>query len=220
MGTMKPWSYSSLTAFETCPKQYNILRNLKQVKEITGEAQIWGTWAHTQLENRLRDNTPLPDSLAYLEPVVLRIVGWPGQLLVEQKLAVSPGFGPAGWWECWARGIIDVAKVNNTKAAILDWKTGKQKPNSEQLALFAAFGFTHYPEVNTITTGFVWLKNNKIDKQTFTRDQLPGIWQGFVQRAARLENAFAKDIWPAKPSGLCKSWCPVGRSRCEFCGKP
>jgi len=218
MGTMKPWSYSSLTAFESCPRKYNIVRNLKEVVEPTGEAQRWGSWVHEQLEVHLRDGVPLPASLTYLQPLLDKINAWTGTPLVEHQMAVSGSFEPAVWDNCWARGIVDYAKVKPNKAVMLDWKTGKRKTDSDQLKLFAAFGFTHYPSVDKITTGFVWLKENKLDTEVFTRSQLPGIWQEFIGRAKRLQLAFENDRWPANPSGLCRAWCAVGRARCEFCG--
>ena len=216
---MKPWSYSSLSAFETCPRQYDLVRNKKLVKDAPGEAQLWGTWCHKQLEDRLGDSTPLPDALHHLEPLMAKIEAWPGQLLLEQQLAVGPDFEPAGWWESWARGIVDVAKVHQTKAVVLDYKTGKRKPGSDQLKMAAAISFAHYPKVNTITTGYVWLKENKLDKEVFIREQAATIWQSFLPRVRRLEIAYDTDNWVPRPSGLCKKWCPVGRVNCEFCGR-
>jgi len=92
--------------------------------------------------------------------------------------------------------------------------TGKRKP-SDQLSLYAAYIFSHYENVDTVTTSFVWLKENKLDNETFTRDKMGEIWQNLMPRITRLERAYEKNSWPAKPSGLCP-WCPLGRERCEF----
>ena len=91
---------------------------------------------------------------------------------------------------------------------VLDYKTGKRKP-SEQLDLYAAYIFAHYPEVEDVKTIFVWLKEQKTDKKRFNRDELPIIWREFIPKVARLESAYNRDSWPAKPSGLCNGWCPV-----------
>jgi hypothetical protein len=53
----------------------------------------------------------------------------------------------------------------------------------------------------------------------FTREQLPEIWNEFLPRLSRVAAAYEDDKWLPKPSGLCKNWCPVGQSLCEFCGK-
>ena len=65
------------------------------------------------------------------------------------------------------------------------------------------------PEVEEVTTGFIWLKDKKVDKEVFKREQLHEIWQGFLPRVIKLESAYDRDSWPARPSGLCKGWCHV-----------
>jgi hypothetical protein len=109
--------------------------------------------------------------------------------------------------------------LNGNKALLLDWKTGKRKFDSSQLKLFAGLAFAHYPQVEIVFTGFVWLKEGKIDKDTFTREDVPAIWQEFVPRVRRLERAYEEDKFPPKPSGLCSKWCPVPNRLCKFSGK-
>jgi hypothetical protein len=106
--------------------------------------------------------------------------------------------------------------VKDDKAVALDWKTGKRKMDSDQLLLMAAFLFTYYPKVSVVDTGFVWLKENKIDRKEVSRNDVGTIWGTFVQRSKRLETAYEQDVWLAKPSGLCNGWCPVPRRLCEF----
>lgn len=219
MGTMKPWSYSSLTAFETCPRQYYHLRVAKDIKEEQGDAAKWGEWVHKQFEIFLNGGPELPDKIKQWRGIAEKAAAKPGEHLVEQQMAVSSSFLPAEWWTCWSRGILDFGAVHENKAIILDWKTGNRKPLTDQLKLSAGYIFATYPEVNTVKTGFAWLKENKLDTDTFTREQVPQIWGEFVPRVRRLEIAFEKDKWPAKPSGLCAKWCAVGRQRCEFCGR-
>ncbi len=72
----------------------------------------------------------------------------------------------------------------------------------------------HFPEVEEVETGFVWLKDKKIDKERFTREDIPKIWQEFLPRVIKLESAYERDSWPCKPSGLCKGWCPV--KTCDY----
>jgi hypothetical protein len=74
--------------------------------------------------------------------------------------------------------------------------------------------FAHYPEVNHIKTNFIWLKEKKTDGKEFHRDELPVIWRDFLPKVAKLESAYERDSWPAKPSGLCRGWCPV--KTCQF----
>ena len=221
MGLMPAWSYSSLTNFETCPKKFYHTKVSKEVPDPPGEAAKWGTTVHKYLEDHVRDGTPLPDSIGYLQPMMRIILNKSGDKRAEQQLAVTSGYSASEWWgkDTWCRGIIDLAIINGSKAAALDYKTGKRKPDSDQLKLFAGLLFAHFPEIDTVRTGFLWLKDSKVDTDIFTREQVGEIWGSFLPRVRRMEIAYQTDTWPAKPSGLCRSWCPVGRSRCEFCGK-
>lgn len=216
-----PWSYSSLTSYETCPKRYYLTRVVKKVVEPETEATKWGTEVHTALENRMKDGTELPDSMKKWEPLCVKILSYGGELFTERKYALTANFKPTGWFakDAWVRGIVDVGVLFDSKAVLVDWKTGKPKPESDQLKLFAGFVMHSEPEVHKVNTGFAWLAHNKLTKENFSRDDLSGIWQGFIPRVRRLEIAYEQDKWEAKPSGLCKAWCPVGKVNCSFCGK-
>ena len=112
---------------------------------------------------------------------------------------------------------MDLGVVDDKKAALFDWKTGKRKPGSDQLQLMALLAFIHYPWIEKVVTGFIWLKEGKIDREKFTREQVPELWQDFLPRITRMERAYNESKWPARPSGLCKNWCYV--KSCEHCGK-
>lgn len=210
------WTYSQLDKFETCPRQFYHVRVLKDVVEPPTEHTIWGERVHTALEERVKNGTPLPEGMTHWEPIAAKLAALPGEKLCEHKMALDRSFQPAEWKDAWTRGIADLLIVNRNKAAVFDHKTGKRKP-TEQLKLYAAYTFAHFPSVDEVTTAFVWLKEKKIDKQTFYRQQIPELWEGFLQRVAKLESAHERDSWPARPSGLCRGWCPV--TKCEFNGK-
>jgi hypothetical protein len=214
------WSYSALNAFETCPKRYQLTRVTKEVVEPQTEATIWGNKVHTALEHYAKQGKALPDNLQNCKRYIDKVKAKKGKLIVEERMALTKEFRPTKWMakDVWVRGIIDLGVVGSKQALLLDWKTGKHRPDSNQLMLFAAFAFAYYPWIESVTTGFIWLKDSKFDKETFTRDQVTEIWNEFIPRVQRIEHAFDQDKWIAKPSGLCKNWCPVGRSRCEFCG--
>lgn len=205
------WSHTALTAFETCPKQFYHVRVAKDVADPPGEAALWGQRVHKALENRVRDKTPLPGSLEGYESLAAQFDAVAGTVLVEQQLCLDRNMRPHEWFgkQAWCRGVLDVAVVGGSKAVALDWKTGKRKPDNDQLKLFAGLMFIHYPEVEVVNTGFVWLQEKKIDKEVFTRDQTDEIWMTFLPRVKRLELAHENNEWPAKPSGLCRGWCKV-----------
>lgn len=215
------WSYSSLSLFESCAKRYYHLKVAKDVVEVPIEAAAWGTEVHGHLENRVRSGTPLPESIEYMEHIVRPIVDHEGEKLVEHKLTINSNLSPTGWVasDAWCRAIIDVGVLTGNKALLLDWKTGKRKPESTQLMLSAGLAFAHFPNVDTVRTAFVWLKTGQVDSKTYTRDEAPVIWREFVPRVQRLERAFREGNFKPKPSGLCRNWCPVPKHLCTFSGK-
>lgn len=216
----KPWSYSALTAYETCPRRYELTRVSRTVKEPQTEATIWGNQVHKALELYAKGEKPLPEDLKKYERYVNKILSYEGKRVIEERIALDKNFRPTKWMakDVWVRGIIDIGVVGSEKAYLLDWKTGKRKPDMDQLKLFAALAFAVYPWIEKVTTGFIWLKTKEFDKEMFTREQLPEIWDEFMPRLNRLAISFRDDKWTPKPSGLCKNWCPVGRTNCEFCG--
>jgi len=220
MANVIPWSYSSLTSFETCPRKHYFIKIAKAVPDPPGEAAIWGNEGHKHLENRVKVGAPLPKAYAHCEKYVRTMEGV-GTLQAEAQMCINKSFEPVGWFDKagWARGIVDVHTVDDKRAIAWDWKFGKVKPDSDQLKLFAALMFHHYPQIQRVKTGFVWLAHQTITKDIFTRNQIQSIWSDFYPRVTRLEIALEKDKWPPKPSGLCKAWCNVGKSLCEFCGR-
>lgn len=214
------WSYSALTAFETCPRRFQLTRVTKQVREPQTEATVWGNKVHKALEDFAKSGKPLSPDLKKYEKYVKKIQSYEGKRVVEERVALDRNFRQTTWMakDVWVRGIIDIGVVGSEKAYLLDWKTGKRRPDSNQLKLFAALAFAMYPWIDKVVTGFIWLKSGEFDKEVFTRDQLPEIWNEFLPRLSRVAIAYDQDKWTPKPSGLCKNWCPVGRQHCEFCG--
>lgn len=217
------WSYSSLTAFETCPRRYYLTKVSKQVVEPQTDATLWGNQVHKALEHRLVDNKPLPDAMSSFEPMAQTVAsradrGW--KIEAESKMALTTSYKPTSWFakDVWVRGITDFTLSKDTKVFIGDWKTGKPTPESAQLKLTAAMTMHHKPWVTEVTNAFVWLKTGTVTTERFTRDDIPEIWNDFHPRVARLEHALAENKFPPRPSGLCAKWCPVGRRHCEHCG--
>lgn len=212
------WSYSSLTKYETCPKQYFLVRVSKEAKDVQGEAAIWGDRVHKAIEQRILNKKPLPEGMQQWERVVSKFDQPKGRLFTETQFALTRNLTTCKWTapDCWVRGIVDIGVDSGERALALDWKTGKVKDDMDQLRLFAGLIMQAYPYVQTVKTGYVWLNHNKLTKETFTRDDLPSIWEGFIIRSERLRTAYENNKWPARPSGLCKGWCPATRTMCEF----
>jgi hypothetical protein len=205
-----PWSFSALNKFTTCPNQYYETKVLKNFKDESGEAALWGTYVHKCIEDFVNEDKAFPENTeAYLDQVYGVIDDDCVDIQAEIKLALSNKFEPCDWNDAWVRGIIDLLKMNTDTAWAVDWKLGKIKPDSKQLKLFALLILYHYPEVQTVHTSFEWLQFKQRTQETYTRDQIPQLWKCFIPDLTQYTRAFKTDTWQKRPSGLCNGWCPV-----------
>lgn len=218
------WSYSGLTKFENCPRQYQKTYVTKEVQDEETEQTRWGTEVHLALEERVRDDKPLPANMTQYEPMAARFAAAKAHshVYVEYEMAVDKSLNPVAFDSPsrWVRGIADivvlkVGKDGHMRGFAGDYKTGKKRDGSRQLALMAAMLFKHFPELVEIRTGFIWLANGGITEETFYRVHAGKIWGEFMPRVARLEKAFELDRWVPNPSGLC-GWCPCTLKECDF----
>lgn len=213
-----PWSYSALDTFKTCPRQYHWKYVLKN-KEERSEAIIWGEEVHKHFEDRQAVGTPLPDNLKQHETFMQQLDDLPGIHNTEQKIALDVRRKPCNFFEnnVWFRGVIDYIKVDDGKATIVDYKTGKQHRKFDQLQLFALHTFALYPNVKTVEACFYWTQTKDVTPMFYQRDDSRNLWKQFVPDLIQYAEAFETDTWQARKSGLCKAWCPV--LECEFNGK-
>lgn len=220
MSKVTPWSYSSLSAYAQCPKRYYITRISKQVTEKQTEATIHGNQVHSALEKYVGNEAPLADMYEGYRPVADKIKMAPGKKFLEYKFGLTKALTPTTFFakDVWCRGVLDIAITRPKEAVVLDWKTGARKLDGDQLRLFAGAAMCLWPYAEKIKTGYIWLKTGQMDTETFTPDDKPGIFQDFAARVHRMEESERNDDWPARPSGLCARYCPVGKALCVHCG--
>lgn len=221
MSKEQAWSYSALTSYETCPWRYYETKIAKSIQEPQTEATLYGNRVHKALELRVGNGSALPEEMKQFEPIAAKLVAAAQDKRIgcEQKMALNRDLHKRTWFDkdVWVRGIIDVSIEGGDKLFIGDYKTGKKTPDSAQLKLTAAMSFATKPWINHITNAFIWLKTGDVTKETFTRDDVPAIWNEFMPRVSRLQESVQLNKFPKRPSGLCRNWCPV--KTCEHCGK-
>lgn len=215
---MRTWSFSSLNTYYTCPRQYDLQYNKQVIPYQETEATIYGSRVHKALEDYARDRVPLPDDCKPFQKYVDKLLSLDGERFFERQFALDRSLRPCAFDDAnaWCRGVIDVGVVGGHRAIVADYKTGKKRPESDQLKLFAGFVFAHYPSVERVRTSYIWLKHGELTTETYTHDQVPEIWKHFMEKVRRLEDSYEKDKWVPKPSGLCNGWCGAGRENCEF----
>lgn len=229
------WSFSALDAFQTCPRRYYQTKVAKNFKEVEGEALVRGKQVHDAFAARLTTGKPFPEIMSGYEKwaeYALRNNDDGVKMLVEQKMAITEAFKPCEFFDrvkpVWLRTVLDVLKVRPDRGVgrIIDWKTGKfpntpdkQAKAEQQLDLFAAVAFYHYPEVDMIMGELVYVDvtndQNKAEK-SYSRGDLPRLWQTLLPRVEQLRHALDANEFPPNPGGLCKNYCPV--SNCPHHG--
>ena len=214
---MRVWSFSSMNTYTTCPRQYYLTYVNKVIPYTETAATKYGSRVHEALELYGRDGKPVPEDCQKFTKYVDKVLSLDGEPFFEKQFALTRNLEPCGFddTKAWCRGIIDVGVIGSTKALVCDWKTGKIRPDSDQLKLFAGFTMQHY-KVDTVKTVYTWLVHGKTTAETYTRDDLPAIWEHFITKAKRLEQSYDKDKWIPRPSGLCRGWCGAGKAHCEF----
>jgi hypothetical protein len=221
-----PWSFTAISGFNSCPKQYSEVKVYKHFKDDMGEAAIWGDWVHKQIEAHYRELVPYHENMRAYLPHVEAAVAWTGgwrtnpgspdgrgrMLMVEHKMGINTKLKKCDFFDpkVFGRAIADFLVVDNDVAWCIDWKTGKVKPDNRQLKLFAIFVFTEFPYVNEVHTSFEWLMfAPQNTRKSFHRRELTELWASFMPDLTQIRDAFATETWQAKPSGLCNGWCPV-----------
>jgi hypothetical protein len=79
---------------------------------------------HTALENRVKDGTPVPESMQKWQPLCDRIQSYGGEVFTERQYALTADFRPTEWRspDAWVRGIVDAGVLLGDRAVLIDWK--------------------------------------------------------------------------------------------------
>ena len=210
-------SYSAIKLYENCPYRYFRQRVVKDIVDKGGEASLYGERIHKYLEDRLQSDAELPREIAHYEVLCNAVekAANEGELLIESELCLTEELKPTGWWDAdaWLRSKLDVLVLQGADAVVMDWKTGKRRPDFFQMQVFAGQVFKHYPEVQRVKTTLVWLHDMKLDTEQYTRLDMNSLWADILTRIRRIYASLEQDNWPARPSGLCR-FCPV-RHDCD-----
>jgi CRISPR/Cas system-associated exonuclease Cas4 (RecB family) len=210
------WSYSSLKQFLNCPRNYNEVRILKNYVSQDTPQTIYGKEVHKALEDYVRDNVELAKNYERFKKVVDELIAIPGDKFCEYEMALGKDKTPCDFSDDnrWVRGIVDLLIVDGDYAFIIDYKTGSNRyPDAKQLRLMALMTFAHFPKVNTIKAGLLFLMKNSFLGEEYRRTGVDASWKQFEQPLARLNQSYESNIWTPNPTPLCK-FCPV--NSCEF----
>lgn len=216
---MIKWSFSSLKQYKTCPRQYYELRVAKSFTSREGDDALYGKEVHKALEDYVRDSKPLPKFYEQFRRMVDPLLEIEGTRYCEHEMALTLTKEPCDFHaeNYWVRGIADLLVVNGDIAYIVDYKTGKPTyADPNQLKLMALMTFVHFPQVQQIKSGLMFLLHDVFIAESYQRENLDNMWKVFEPDLERLQIAFDNALWPPTPTGLCRRHCPV--ETCKYYG--
>ena len=210
------WSYSSLKQYQNCPKQYYEIKVAENYTIIPSEQMKYGTEVHKALEDYVKDGKELAVNYLRFKPAVDSLKEIPGTKYPEYEMALYKDRTPCDFSDAkrWVRGIVDLLIVDNDYAFIVDYKTGSNKyPDPKQLRLMSLMTFAHFPQVNKIKAGLLFVMHGSFITEEYERKDIDKSWEKFYGALERLDNSYETNVWPPNPTPLCR-FCPV-RS-CDF----
>ena len=97
------------------------------------------------------------------------------------------------------------------QAWVIDYKSSKSAKYADkgQLELMALSVFSYIPKIDTINAGLLFVVCKQLVKQVYTRSGSNELWDKWISNYKKMETAYNKDVWNARPSGLCRRHCPV-----------
>lgn len=227
---VQAWSYSRLNKHRTCPLQsywLNYAPKGQRIKTPPNPAMVRGKFGHSYCENSINKimagiEPPEHHDFGHIVPVLRDLVKVHGQQIhLEQQLAFRQDLTETTWYgkDVWVRVIMDYLGINGSHADMIDWKTGKPRPD-DQLELFAGAVFVKYPQIQTVTAYYVFLDHKTTIEKSYNRDiHFLSIWDKFREEVdATIQTAFDEGTWEATPNNLC-GWCSVPKTHCHHAKK-
>jgi len=224
LAELKTWSYSSATTFEKCPKQYYHLYVVKDFKQDPNtEHFLYGNKVHKACELYVKNAEPLAKEFEMFQPVLDKLISIPGDKYCEYKLGLTKDLQPCGFFDdnVWWRGVIDFLAVNEESgvATLADYKTGKssQYADTRQLSLMSVAIFKHFPKVQKIRSGLIFLVSKEMLKEDYKPENIDDMFQEWGKITTRMDKAYESGVFNASPNFACRKFCPV--QSCAHWGK-
>lgn len=212
---LPPWSFSSIKAYEQCPRKFFHLKVVRDYKEPETEAILYGKEFHKAAELYVKGEASLPPQFNFVKSTLDNLIRMPGDKLCEYEMGLTADLRPCGFKdpEVWWRGVADLVIIDREsgEARVVDYKTGKSAKyaDSGQLELMALAVFKHFPEVRKVKAGLLFVVCNEFIKSSYMVDEQDKMWQKWIRDYDRMKASYTNDVWNPRPSGLCRKHCVV-----------
>ena len=218
------WSISKWRDFETCPRMYHAKNVTKRWHDSPSDAMDRGKRIHKHMEDAIKYDIELPQEIRHMTPLVeafvaLRSDG--GAVYPEMKFGASIQYQKVEFFDgerLRVRFVLDLYVNHNNRTLVVDWKTGKRKPEHEEDAKFYA-AFTHTCFGATDTSVQYHYVDNPVD--SFNVGLEPGeaadLAAAWYKKFDYADKIIAAENIPAIPCNAykwCGAWeCPHNKNR-------
>lgn len=212
------WSYSALSQFEKCPKQYEFAR-VQRLPQPPSAALERGNKVHAQLERALRSDAseagvPEVSLIEYVADLKAKrpIVEEMWHFDREWRF-VGTEFTPRSWLLVKMDAYVPrVAGKKARPALVVDWKTGRQYPEHETQGELYSLAALAKDGGESVDVDMVYVDQAHIEKWTVTLgdtalEEAQGEW------GERARTMLGTREYRATPGKAC-NWCPFsGRKK-------
>lgn len=207
-------SHTFLNDWDNCPhKAYRkyIKKDLPKFEQTA--AMKWGNEVHSAFEVRIKHGTAFPQGMEKFEAIAAPLVG--AGAAAEKMLGITASGAHCDFFapDVWLRGKIDATVfkrdnvVGNYAAAIFDWKTGKRREETAELATHAVLLKAFDPGIVKITAYYVWLQDNEVGKAHDVSDTETKL-ADIRSTMNTVRNCLEIEDFPKRRNPLC-GWCDV-----------
>lgn len=220
-------SYSRLSMYENCPRQFQLKHLKKSLPDDSDNpAFVKGRAIHEQLQQYMewlqgqRDEPYVGDIAANGLPMLKRIFHNYPVIHVEQQYAINLQHKAVEWYsrQAYYRCVIDLIAMRENEALLCDHKSGRvydlDEGDTNQLRLNAWMTFHLYPEIERITSSYLYIEHKHSQKQVHSRDELPEMDRAFREA---FDEVNKEKEWPPRKNSKCR-WCTATREQCPFGG--
>lgn len=217
----KPLSFSAVSSYNKCPKQYADVRLNKIYPYVQSPEAARGDAIHSALRAAISDGHALPEDMVHYQPLIDTLSETGMQTLCEAGFAINKDKSASltsdksRWWDdnVYFAGDIDLLLLSKdrSRAKIVDWKSNKTSryADIDQLELYSLAVLLAFPACQRVDAALIFLEAGfEVLPQVYTRDCLPEVWGKWISRWDKVNKAIGSGSFPhAEYTPLC-GWCP------------
>jgi len=214
--TTRVWGVSRIRDLKVCPRMYISKYETKPKRwvEVPSPQMDRGSRIHKTLEDSIKYDLALEKELTSVDGFVQQLVTWKNEgivVLPEFKFGLTTTFNRCDFFSDPAlrvRAALDVFVKDDRKLLIIDWKTGRYKPEHRFDARFyGAATWVSTPNVDSCAVIYPYIDNPADTfQETIQKPEaiMTDAYDSFDKADAYLDKLDGK--LPMNPGGHC-NWC-------------